>query len=55
MSLCSWKYESAQFAGGPFYSTSCGEYVHLTNESIGTPYNCPYCGNEVIYKEDNDE
>ena len=49
---CIWKYESAQFAGGPFYSTSCGEYTVDVEDMEDT---CPYCNKFIYYQDDEDE
>ena len=49
---CAWKYESAQFAGGPYYFTSCGEVLPVDDD---VPYRCPNCYKLVVYKGNEDE
>lgn len=44
---CIWKYEEAQFAGGPFYSTSCGEYFTEYNGGGAT---CSNCGKPIEFE-----
>lgn len=49
--VCVWRYEAAQFAGGPFYSTSCGQYLSVYNGGRTT---CPNCGKPIEYEGEDE-
>jgi len=40
--VCSYKYESAQFCGGPWYQTSCGKITRDCNDL------CEFCGKPIV-------
>ena len=46
---CIWKFHLAQFAGGPFYETSCGEYI---TDPTGIEDTCPCCGQKIVYEDE---
>ena len=45
---CIWKYEGGQFCGGPFYITTCGEYMSTVIELYTI---CPNCGKPIEFVE----
>ena len=50
MDVCIWEYNSAQFAGGPFYLTSCGEGVLAKDAPVDEI--CPICYKSIKYTEE---
>lgn len=50
---CTWILEGGQFAGGPFFVTSCKNYFTVLPTT--TPLKCPACNKSICFIEATDE